>query len=181
MVRFSNFFKRLLTTRSFSVEKGRIVLFKNLDWAMYPSSGLAATFQYVGNEIGKNFLFELGKQTGKDTLNDIKETIKIKIEKNENNIKEQILEFISLLGLGVPEIKYTSSNKSKTNLKLYIKDSSIIEESQRLYGKKSIVCKFIAGFFSYYIEVVTPYKNIDLKEELCQIKSKNDFCTFSPK
>ena len=55
----------MLIGKAFATEKGRIKMFGEMDWTLYPSKGLAHFFQVIGEKLGEDYLFNLSYKNGK--------------------------------------------------------------------------------------------------------------------
>lgn len=177
--------KRMLVGGAFSTEKSRIRLFGKMDWTLEPSVGMAQLIQLPAEEVqkrfkenGREFLFKFGYENGKVIFDEMRECLGIVDAKRLEKVINDMLEFI-----GIGQIKFIKSElkpNGRHHIVVHMFNNPIIEGAKQLYGKRSVVCNFFVGIFSYYLEMILKSKRLRLKEKKCICKN-DEVCEWESK
>ncbi len=160
-----NLFDELKSESLVSVRNYRLRLLEEIDITMYGSKAWAYTLQKIGEEKGKNFLFEKGYGMGEVAARQIKE--------NEDKIPEKLRtsdNFIMMCGFGSVNI-FDSSGK----VELKVQKNHIIKFAKELYGKDSVVCEFYRGVYNAFVDTFIQKTKLG---ELSCICRGNLSCSF---
>jgi len=173
--------KKMLIGRAFTTENNRIRMFGRMDWTLYPSRGFAIMLQRMGEDLGEDFLFELGHRNGKLNGDEMVTSMKIKPSGGWVTLKA-IQELLDFTGYG--KIEFVKSDIEKDgshHLIVRWRNNPTVEHSIKMYGKESMACAFFRGLFSGHGEAELGGKNIHLKETSCVKNEENDYCEWESK
>jgi hypothetical protein len=92
-----------------------------------------------------------------------------------------IIEMLEFIGYGKIEfIKAHIEKSGHHHIIIHVKDNPVIEHSYKLFGKKSMVCKWFMGVFAAHGELELGIRNTNLKENKCVCKS-SPYCEWETK
>lgn len=169
---------KMLVTKSFSTERGRIKMFGKMDWTMQPAISLAYVLQQVGEKNGEDFLFSLGYESGRLAVDDIIRTTGISFGKSRlsKNIFMEMLEFIGTGRMRI--IRADIEKDGHHDVVIQVKDNPAVECARKMYGKRSKVCAFFMGLYSAHGEKEFGVKNLKLKESGCICRGNPYHCVW---
>ncbi|MEM4625352.1 MAG: 4-vinyl reductase [Candidatus Pacearchaeota archaeon] len=165
-------FKEIISKDLFTIKSGRIILFKKIDYTMYPSRAFALNLQKIGEDFGVNFLFNLGYQTG---IIHYEELLKVlsKLNKYLPQRLNSILFIMEMTGQG--KLKILKSEKDE--LRVTLANNPSILHSKKMYGHKSKICNFYCGLYSAILSQQMNLTKLKFKEIKCITKGDN-VCEF---
>ena len=176
----SNTFKKFLLGRWFSVEDGRIRLFGKMDWNLVHSRIFAMILQDMGESIGKEKLFELGYDQGKEISMEMIKSMGLKL-KGGWNTQKAIIDVLDFIGFGRPKFVVSKVEKNgHHHMIFHIDDNPVIEHAHRLFGKKSHICSWFMGVYSAHGEYEWGMEKCHFKENKC-ICNGNSYCEWESK
>lgn len=159
--------KKLLFGRAFTTERGRIELFGKMDWTLFPSRALALNLQTIGDKLGEEFVYELGYQAGKDAA---QEMLKYMVLKTRGGWATQkaILALLEFIGFGRPEfVRAEIAEDGHHHIIVRVRDNPVIEHGARMFGARSVACKWFMGVYAAHGEMELGVKHVKLKENAC--------------
>jgi hypothetical protein len=107
---FSEILKKMMIGRAFSNVKGRIRLFGQMDWMLYPARAFALNLQSIGEKMGKDYLYELGYEAGRDAGTEIVEYTGAKL-KGGWATQQIVLALLDFIGFG--KVEFVKSDIKK--------------------------------------------------------------------
>ena len=158
--------KKLLFGGAFATERGRIRLFRRMDWTLIPSRALALNLQRIGEELGEGFLYELGYQAGKDAAREMVKCMGLKPRGGWMTQKAVIL-LLEFIGFGKPEFLKAEITKEGHHIIVHVWDNPVIEHGARLFGRRSMVCKWFMGVYAAHGEMELGVRHVRLRENRC--------------
>lgn len=169
-------FKKILLSGAFSVEKGRIKLFGDMDWSLYYSKALASTLQSIGEEKGEEYLYNLGYRATKVGGRELKD--KVGIKKPGWPSQKIIVEMLDFLGYGkVDFVKADINNEGYHSIILHVKHNPTAEAAKDMFGEESMICGFFRGVYSAHGEMELGLQNPKLLESKCITKG-DSYCEW---
>ena len=164
--------KKMLIGRAFTNEKGRIKLYGQMDWMMFPARALAMNFQSIAEKNGKEYLKRLGKEAGTDANEEILRCTGSK-PRGGWTTQKVIIALLDFIGFGQTKfIKTDRDKEGRHHFILHVTNNPVIEQGVRMYGKKSMVCEWFMGVYAAHGELGLGLKNVNLHENNCM---KNGF------
>jgi predicted hydrocarbon binding protein len=175
----ANIFKKMLISRTFSIERGRIRMFGTTDWTLYPAKAMAKMIQRIGESEGKEILYKIGYEGGKDTAEEISHAIGFK--PGSYITQKTLIELLEFLGYGRPQfIKLKVEKDGHHHILVHVKDNPVIEKACELFGHKSVVCYWFMGIYAAHGEVEFGAKNVKVVENKCICKGA-PYCEWESK
>lgn len=172
--------KKMLIGRGFTTERSRIKMFGKMDWTLYPSRGFAHILQEIGEKIGPEELFRIGYKEGVMNGEEILRASGTKIRGGWISL-QVVIALLDFIGYGnIKFIKFDVKKNGHHHTIIHLVNSPIVEHAGKMYGKKSLVCHFIAGLFSGHGEAALGIKHAHLKENRCMCGGA-PFCEFESK
>lgn len=176
----ANIFKQLLIGRAFTTEKGRIKMFGQMNWTLYPSRGLAHIFQEVGKRLGEDFLYKLGYANGilnaKEMLTYMRLT-----PKGGWVTQNAIIALLDFLGYGKVNFLLSKIKEDgQHHIIIHVTENPMIEHAAKLYGSKSMTCAFLRGLVTAHGELELGVRHGHLKENKCLTKGA-PYCEWESK
>ena len=175
----STILKKMLIGKAFTTERGRIRTFNKLDWVLYPSRGAAQLLQEVGTAAGRDFLFDIGRESGASLMADIMAVISV----DDSNLKtshESLMEFINFLGFGELQFLAFEVDGKRNRIGFRNINNPISEYEIKIYGNKSLACDFFHGLFTGFLERELSLKNLKLTESKC-VRKGSSYCEWETK
>jgi len=172
--------KKLMFGHAFATERGRIKLFRRMDWTLFPSRALALNLQTIGEKLGEQFVYDLGYQAGNDAA---KEMVKYMGLKPRGGWVTQrvVLSMLDFIGFGRPEILRADTNKDgHHHIIVHVRDNPVIEHGARMFGKRSVACKWFMGVYAAHGEMELGIKHAKFKENKC-IRLGAPYCEWETK
>ncbi|MCK5023115.1 MAG: hypothetical protein KAS04_03005 [Candidatus Aenigmarchaeota archaeon] len=172
--------KKMLISRGFTTDKGRIKMFGKMDWTLFPSRALAIIFQDVGKKLGKDYLYDIGFKAGSDTGDEIIHATGSKPKGGWITMK-LVVSLLEFIGYGTPVfVKSDIEKDGHHHLLVHVSNNPITEWGVKLYGKKSLVCNWVMGVYAGHAECELGAKNVRVKESRC-IKDGHPYCEWESK
>ena len=176
----SNIFKKFLLGRWFAVEDGRIRLFGKMDWSIIHSHVFAMVLQEIGEDIGKEAMFKLGYDQGKEIALEMLKHMGLKI-KGGWITQKAIVDVLDFIGFGRPKFVVSKVEKNgRHHVLFHIKDNPVIEHASRLFGNKSLVCSWFMGVYSAHGEFEWGMEKCRFKENRCICRGDH-YCEWESK
>ena len=173
-------FKKLLFGRAFATERGRIKLFGKMDWTLFPSRALALNLQAVGEKLGEEFVYKLGYQAGRDAAKEMVKYMGLK-PKGGWLTQKAVISMLDFIGFGKPEfVRMKMKGKGHHHIIVHVRDNPVIEHGARMFGAKSMVCKWFMGVYAAHGEMELGVRHVKLKENKC-IRLGNQYCEWETK
>jgi len=173
-------FKKLLWGNAFATEQGRIRLFGRMDWTLFPSRALALNLQTIGEKLGEDFVYKLGYEAGKDAA---KEMVKYMGLKPRGGwvTQKAVIAMLDFIGFGKPEFVHVKVKKGgHHHIVVHVRDNPVIEHGARMFGVKSMACKWFMGVYAAHGEMELGVKHVKLKENRC-IRLGAPYCEWETK
>lgn len=172
-------FKKLLWANAFSTERGRIRLFRSMDWTLFPSRALALNLQMVGEKLGEGFVYKLGYEAGKDAA---KEMVKYMGLKPRGGwvTQKAVISLLDFIGFGTPVFVRAKIRHGHHHIIVHVSDNPVIEHGARMFGTKSVACKWFMGVYAAHGEAELGVKHVKLKENKC-IRLGAPYCEWETK
>ncbi|MBI2076138.1 MAG: hypothetical protein HYT72_02730 [Candidatus Aenigmarchaeota archaeon] len=176
----SNYFKKLLLSGLFTIERGRIKLYGNMEWILNPATAYACMLQEIGEKLGAEELYELGYRAGKRGASEFIKFGNLKPKGGWESI-QPILDTLEFIGFGKPKFVVAKLEKDGGHhFLLRIKDNPIIEIAAKKFGAKSVVCNWLMGVYTAHGEAELGVKNGRLRENKCMCKGL-PYCEWESK
>lgn len=172
-------FKKLLFGNAFATERGRIKLFGKMDWTLFPSRALALNLQKIGEKLGEKFVYELGYEAGKDAAREMILYMGLKARGGWVTQKA-VIEMLEFIGFGKPEIVKAKIKDGHHHVIIHVRDNPVIEHGVRMFGAKSVACKWFMGVYAAHGEAELGLKNVRAKENKC-VRFGNKYCEWETK
>lgn len=171
--------KKLVFGRAFTTERGRIKLFTRMDWTLFPSRALALNLQTVGEKLGEKFLYKLGYQAGKDAAKEMVRYMGLK-PKGGWITQKAVISMLEFIGFGKSEFVRAKILNDHHHIIVHVRDNPVIEHGARMFGAKSIVCKWFMGVYAAHGEMELGVSHVRLKENKC-IRLGAPYCEWETK
>jgi len=171
--------KKLLFGKAFTTEKGRIKLFGRMDWTLFPSRALALNLQTIGEKLGEEFVYELGYQAGKDAAREMVKYMGLK-PKGGWVTQKAVIAMLDFIGFGKPEFVKAKIGDGQHHIIVHVRDNPVIEHGARMFGAKSMVCKWFMGVYAAHGEMELGVSHVRLKENKC-IRLGAPYCEWETK
>lgn len=131
----------------FKIINGRISILKDIDYIMYPTRGVVVNFQQVGEDLGADFVYDLGYEMGKKT----KKILNENISSLKNYLPEKFQSIYFLLEItGHGMISTIKQDENKISFK--VSNNKSLEFGKSLYKKKSYVAEHYAGYYLAFFD-----------------------------
>jgi predicted hydrocarbon binding protein len=173
-------FKKLLWGNAFAAERGRIRLFGSMDWTLFPSRALALNLQTIGEKLGEEFIYKLGYEAGKDAA---KEMVKYMGLKPRGGwvTQKAVIAMLEFIGFGKPEFLLVKIKRGgHHHIIVHVRDNPVMEHGARMFGTKSMACKWFMGVYAAHGEMELGVKHVKLKENRC-IRLGAPYCEWETK
>jgi hypothetical protein len=172
--------KKMLLGKTFTTDKGRIMLFQETNWTLLPSRAFAINLQTIAEKKGGKYLYKLGYNAGLFESGEIKEHLKIEPGNIQKNIAalNDIMEFTGVGTLAFTMLKIKDGGHH--HMMFHLENNPVVEHAARLYGPKSMVCNWFMGVYTAHIETFLGIKNSMPKENKC-ICNASQHCEFESK
>jgi len=171
--------KKLLYGRAFATERGRIKLFGRMDWTLFPSRALAVNLQTIGDRLGREFVYELGYQAGKDAAREMVRCMGLK-PRGGWVTQKAVLSLLEFIGFGRPEFVRMKIHNGHHHIVVHVSDNPVIEHGTRLFGAKSVACSWFMGVYAAHGEMELGVKHVRLKENKC-VRFGAPYCEWETK
>jgi len=178
-VALAGILKKLVFGRAFTTERGRIRLFGRMDWTLFPSRALALNLQTIGEKLGEDFVYELGYQAGKDAAKEMVRYMGLK-PKGGWITQKAVISMLEFIGFGRPEFVRAKIKDGHHHIIVHVRDNPVIEHGARMFGAKSMVCKWFMGVYAAHGEMELGLKHARLKENKC-IRLGAPYCEWETK
>lgn len=173
-------FKKLLWGNAFATEHGRIKLFGRMDWTLFPSRALALNLQSIGEKLGEEFVYKLGYEAGKDAAGEMVKYMGLK-PRGGWVTQKAVIAMLDFIGFGKPEfVKVKIRKNGHHHIIVHVRDNPVIEHGARMFGTKSMACKWFMGVYAAHGEMELGVKNVKLKENRC-IRLGSPYCEWETK
>lgn len=172
-------FKKLLWGNAFSAEKGRIRLFQKMDWTMFPSRALALNLQTIGEKLGEQFVYDLGYEAGRDAAREMVKYMGLKARGGWVTQKA-VISLLEFIGFGKPDFVKTRIEDGHHHIVVHVRDNPVIEHGARMFGAKSVACKWFMGVYAAHGELELGVKRVKLKENKC-VRLGDPYCEWETK
>jgi hypothetical protein len=169
-------FKKLMWGNAFATEQGRIRLFGRMDWTLVPSRALALNLQRIGERLGEEFLYKLGYLAGKDAAEEIVKYMGLKPRAGWITQKA-VLSLLEFIGFGKPQFILTKVGKNSHHIVVHVRDNPVIEAGARMFGARSVACKWFMGVYAAHGEMELGVRHVRLRENKC-IRLGNLYCEW---
>jgi len=172
--------KKLIWGKAFSTERGRITLFGKMDWTLFPSRALALNLQSIGERLGEDFVYELGYQAGKDAAEEMVKYMGLK-PRSGWAAQEAVISLLEFIGFGKPEfVRANISKDGHHHIILRVRENPVIEHGARMFGSKSVACKWFMGVYAAHGEMELGVRHARLRENRC-VSSGAPYCEWESK
>jgi hypothetical protein len=172
--------KKLLFGKAFTTEKGRIKLFGRMDWTLFPSRALALNLQAIGEKLGEEFVYKLGYQAGKDAAEEMVKYMGLK-PRGGWVTQKVVISILDFIGFGRPDfVRAEIKEDGHHHIIVHVRDNPVIEHGARMFGAKSMVCKWFMGVYAAHGEMELGVNHVKLKENKC-IRLGNPYCEWETK
>lgn len=172
-------FKKLIFGNLFATERGRIKLFHKMDWTLFPSRALAMNLQTIGEKLGEEFLYKLGYQAGKDAAKEMIKYMRLK-PRGGWITQKTVISMLDFIGFGKPQFMRAKVKGRHHHIIVHVRDNPVIEHGARMFGAKSMVCKWFMGVYAAHGEMELGVGHVRLKENKC-IRLGSPYCEWETK
>lgn len=172
-------FKKLMFGNAFGTERGRIRLFHEMDWTLFPSRALALNLQTVGEKLGEEFVYRLGYEAGKDAAEEMVKYMGLR-PRGGWATQKAIIAMLEFIGFGKPEFVRAEINGKHHHIIVHVRDNPAIEHGARLFGARSMVCKWFMGVYAAHGEMELGVSDVNLKENKC-VRLGAPYCEWETK
>jgi hypothetical protein len=171
--------KKLLWGNAFGTKRGRIKLFGRMDWTMFPSRALALNLQTIGEKLGEKFVYDLGYQAGRDAAKEMVKYMGLK-PKGGWVTQKAVISMLDFIGFGKPDFILSKIKSGHHHIVVHVRDNPVIEHGARLFGSKSMVCKWFMGVYAAHGEMELGLSHVKLKENKC-VRLGAPYCEWETK
>jgi predicted hydrocarbon binding protein len=171
--------KKLLFGRAFSTERGRIKLFGRMDWTLFPSRALALNLQAIGEKLGEEFVYKLGYEAGHDAAREMVKYMGLK-PRGGWATQKAVIALLDFIGFGRLEFVKVKIRGRRHHIIVHVKDNPVIEHGARMFGARSVACKWFMGVYAAHGEAEWGLSHVRLKENRC-IRLGAPYCEWETK
>jgi len=158
-----NYLKKKMMKNLLKIEDGNVKFFGKIDYIMFPAVGMADFLQKINQDMGEDYLFDLGYEAGMSGASEMVE--KLGLLNNSVFInKRVILSMFETLGFGKIDIKVIKPEQCLITLV----DNPVIDVGIKKHGKESRVCAHYRGIFSIHAEKELKVKGCKFSETQCR-------------
>jgi len=150
-----------------------------MGWTLFPSRALALNLQMIGEKLGENFVYKLGYEAGKDAAKEMVKYMGLK-PKGGWITQKAIIAMLDFIGFGKVDFLKVKISKSHHHIIVHVRDNPVIEHSVRMFGAKSVACKWFMGVYAAHGEAELGVKHVKLKENKC-IRLGAPYCEWETK
>lgn len=176
----STILKKMMIGRAFTNIKGRVRLYGKMDWMLFPSRAFAINLQSIGEKMGKDYVYQLGYEAGKDAGLEILESTGMKPQSGWT-AQKIVVALLDFIGFGkVDFVKFDVKKDGHHHAILHVYENPVIEHSIKLYGKNAMACQWFMGVYAAHGEVEMGVKNARLVENKC-VKEGSPYCEWESK
>jgi hypothetical protein len=173
----SGILKKLLMGRAFETDKGRIRLFGRMDWTMIPSRAFAQNLQSIAEKNGKEYLYRLGYEAGKDAAREMVKFMGL-LPKGGWASQKAVLSLLEFIGFGMTKFIVTEIKPDgEHHFVFHVIDNPVIEHAKNLFGNRSMVCNWFMGVYAAHGEMEMGIKNARIVENRCVCKGST-YCEW---
>jgi hypothetical protein len=176
----ANILKRLLIGKAFTIEDGKISLFGRMNWTLLSSKAFAANLQKIGEDLGEDYLFKLGFEAGDDAAKEMVKSMGLKMKGGWVTLNA-IKETLDFIGFGLVNFERAELKKDgHHDIIMRVRDNPVVEHSIKMFGNKSLACKWFMGVYSAHLQYDLGAKNARVIEKEC-IKHGSKYCEMVTK
>ena len=167
--------KKMLMGNAFMTDKGRVKMFENMEYTLFPSRALAINLQKIGKKGGEKYLFDLGYKTTMQFDRELMDTIQLQSGIG-NETANKIKPIFDILGWGTFEYVKKEYTKGSHHFIVRLLNSPISDHAKRLFSRDSKVCSFLLGMHSAHTKIIF---GVDAKYKETKCITKGDqYCEF---
>jgi hypothetical protein len=171
--------KKLLFGKAFTTERGRIKLFGRMDWTLFPSRALALNLQAIGEKLGEDFVYRLGYEAGMDAAKEMVKYMGLKPRGGWVS-REAVIALLDFIGFGKIEFVKANIKDAHHHVIIHVTDNPVIEHGARMFGAKSVACKWFMGVYTAHGEMEWGLNHVKLIENKC-IRLGAPYCEWETK
>lgn len=171
---FDNLFNKILL-KTIKIEKGEPILLNKIPFAMFPARSMATLLQKVGQDMGEDFLFNLGYDAGIIVADEFIEKLGW-LDMSMARRLFDIFRMFEVMGFGKIDLKVWDT-KNKRML-LHLSNHPVLIHAVKIYGRKEKACNMYRGIFSAHANEELGIKGCKFIETQC-IKNRIPFCEWS--
>jgi predicted hydrocarbon binding protein len=176
----STILKKMLISRAFTNERGRIKLYGRMDWSLVPSWVFGDLIQKIGEVKGRKYVYDLGYEQGLKVADEMIKCMGVK-PKGGWMVQKAVVAILDFIGFGMLEfIKSKTEKDGHHHLVLHIKDHPVTEHAAKMYGSKSMICDWFMGVYAAHGETELGVKNVHFKENKCVCRG-DPYCEWESK
>ena len=94
--------------------------------------------------------------------------------------QKAVISLLEFIGFGQPEFVRSKIENGHHHIIVHVRDNPVIEHGARLFGRKSMVCKWFMGVYAAHGEMELGVKNVHLKETKC-VRLGAPYCEWETK
>jgi predicted hydrocarbon binding protein len=140
--------KKLIFSRAFRADNGRITILRNFHVCMYESEALAFTTQELFKQWGEKKSINFWSKVGVKAITGAVKGFGLKGARGHLKLFRLNMSFLDFYGWGKFTVKDAEWDKKKFFIVFEVTNSSLLEDGVELYGKKSMAHLFLMGIFT---------------------------------
>jgi predicted hydrocarbon binding protein len=169
-----NLFNRLLVG-TLKIDKGQPILLNKVPFVMFPARAMSKFVQKVGEDLGDDYLNQLGYDAGKMVAEEFVSKLNW-IERSISQKLKSMFTMFEVMGFGKMELIVGDSKNNR--VLLHLTNHPVITHASKQFGNKEKSCIFYRGIFSAHSQYEFGVENCHLIETQC-LSKKAKFCEWS--
>ena len=94
--------------------------------------------------------------------------------------QKAVLSMLEFIGFGKPEFLKAGITNDHHHIIVHVRDNPVIEHGARMFGAKSMACKWFMGVYAAHGEMELGVKNVKLRENKC-VRLGAPYCEWETK
>jgi predicted hydrocarbon binding protein len=152
------------------------MLFGRMNWTLFPSRALAMNLQTIGDRLGEEFVYQLGYEAGKDAAQELVQYMGLR-PRGGWTTQKAVISLLEFIGFGKPEFMLVKIRGRHHHIIVHVRDNPVIEHGARMFGTRSVACKWFMGVYAAHGEMELGVKHVRLKETKC-VRLGNPYCEW---
>ncbi len=151
-----DYFQKLVLKKSLYPKDASLIVFNKFNFNYLFADAMAVMLQKIGNDLGEDFLFDLGYHAGDDTKEEMFDKMKTNLNSVPKNL-QIIKSMCEVLGFGRFDVDKLSPERGIMSMRVF--HNPVIDASARLFGKNSIAGSHYRGIYSIHADKQLKVKN----------------------
>ena len=151
-----DYFQKLVLKKSLYPKDAHLIVFNKFNFNYLFAEAMAVMVQKIGEDLGEDFLFDVGYKAGDNTKEEMFDKMKTNLNSVPKNL-QIIKSMCEVLGFGRFDVDKLSPEKGIMSLKVY--HNPVIDASVKFFGKDSKVGSLYRGIYSIHADKQLKVKN----------------------